>query len=181
MNAHPANRRHISRAAPVLLVLLGIAILFVGAPASVSAEDPHPPTNARPPNPPSRLQLSPGGSGELVASWRAPYDDGGSAITAYRVQWKSGSEDYDDSGSATRQAVIDDPSELTYTIRGLNDGTDYTVRVIAANAVGDGPPPSNNRPRRNRVLILSPRMKRMAQGWATGRTGFTPGGTATGR
>ena len=73
-------------------------------------------------------------------SYRAPSSDGGSAITGYKVQWKSGSEGYDDSSSSTRQTVIADPASFTYTISGLADGTEYTVRVIATNSVGDGPP-----------------------------------------
>ena len=76
----------------------------------------------------------------MAASWRAPHDDGGSPIIGYKVQWKSGSEHYDDSASSTRQAVITDPNRLGHTIRGLSNGTEYTVRVIATNSVGDGPP-----------------------------------------
>ena len=133
-----ANRRLTLRTATVLLALVGLAILLVGAPP-VSADDP-PPPHAAPPDAPHRLRVSPGGSGELAASWRAPHDDGGSPIIGYKVQWKSGSEDYDDSASSTRQAVITDPNRLGHTIRGLSNGTEYTVRVIATNSVGDGPP-----------------------------------------
>ena len=56
------------------------------------------------------------------------------------MQWKSGSEDYDGSGGSTRQAEITDPASRTHTITGLTDGVEYTVRVIAVNDVGDGPP-----------------------------------------
>ena len=73
-------------------------------------------------------------------SWEAPASDGGSDITGYRVQWKSGSEDYDGSAGSTRQAEITDPASRTHTITGLTDGVEYTVRVIAVNDVGDGPP-----------------------------------------
>ena len=139
MNARPANRRLISRAALVLLALVALAILFVGAPTA-SADDPPQVPSADPPEAPHRLRVSPGGSGELAASWRAPHDDGGSPIIGYKVQWKSGSEHYDDSASSTRQAVITDPNRLGHTIRGLSNGTEYTVRVIATNSVGDGPP-----------------------------------------
>ena len=139
MNARPANRRLISRAALVLLALVALAILFGGAPTA-SADDPPQVPSADPPEAPHRLRVSPGGSGELAASWRAPHDDGGSPIIGYKVQWKSGSEHYDDSASSTRQAVITDPNRLGHTIRGLSNGTEYTVRVIATNSVGDGPP-----------------------------------------
>ena len=133
-----ANRRLTLRTAAVLLALAVLAILFVGTPTA-SADDP-PPPHAAPPDAPHRLRVSPGGSGELAASWRAPHDDGGSPIIGYKLQWKSGSEHYDDSASSTRQAVITDPNRLGHTIRGLSSGTEYTVRVIATNSVGDGPP-----------------------------------------
>ena len=134
-----ANRRLISRSTLVLLALVALAILFVGTPTA-SADEPPSPPHADAPEAPGGLRVYPGGSEELVASWRAPYYDGGSPITEYRVQWKSGSEDYDDSASSTRQAVIADTARPTHTIGGLRSGTEYTVRVIATNIAGDGPP-----------------------------------------
>ena len=92
------------------------------------------------PDAPRSLNVSPDDTGTLDASWEAPASDGGSAITGYKVQWKSGSEDYDESAGSTRQAEITDPASLTHTITGLTDGVEYTVRVIAVNDVGDGPP-----------------------------------------
>ena len=134
-----ANWRLTLRTATVLLALAVLAILFVGTPTA-SADDPPQVPSADPPEAPRGLRVYPGGSEELVASWRAPYAAAGSPITEYRVQWKSGSEDYDDSASSTRQAVIADTARPTYTIRGLRSGTEYTVRVIATNIAGDGPP-----------------------------------------
>ena len=105
------------------------------------------------PAPPQRLNVSHHGTGALDLSWEAPtsdligeingkgtHGDGGSDITGYKVQWKSGSEDYDGSAGSTRQAEITDPASRTHTITGLTDGVEYTVRVIAVNDVGDGPP-----------------------------------------
>ena len=105
------------------------------------------------PAPPQNLNVSLHGTGELDLSWEAPisdlageiggegtHGDGGSPITGYKVQWKSGSEDYDGSAGSTRQAEITDPASRTHTITGLTDGVEYTVRVIAVNDVGDGPP-----------------------------------------
>ena len=103
------------------------------ATASVAAE-----TAA--PDAPQSLNVSPDDTGTLDVSWEAPASDGGSAITGYKVQWKSGSEDYDGSAGSTRQAEITDPASRTHTITGLTDGVEYAVRVIAANYVGDGPP-----------------------------------------
>ena len=170
-----ANRRLTLRTAAVLLALAVLAILFVGTPTA-SADDPPQVPSADPPEAPRGLRVYPGGSQELVASWRAPYDDGGSPITEYRVQWKSSSQNYDDSASSPRQAVIADPARLTYTIGGL--GAEQSTRC------GSSPPTAlatAHRPLRNRQRrIRSPEMNRTAQQEATARTGFTPGGTATG-
>ena len=72
--------------------------------------------------------------------------DVGSYISSFKVQWKSGPQEYD----ATRQAVVA-PEGVTagvaayaympsYDVTGLANGVEYTVRVIATNAGGDGPP-----------------------------------------
>ena len=92
------------------------------------------------PDAPQSLNVSPDDTGALDVSWEAPASHGGSAITGYKVQWKSGSEDYDGSAGSTRQAEITDPAILTHTITGLTDGVEYAVRVIATNDIGDGPP-----------------------------------------
>ena len=92
------------------------------------------------PDAPRSLNVSPDDTGTLEVSWEAPASDGGSAITSYKVQWKSGSEDYDGSAGSTRQAEITDPASRTHTITELTDGVEYAVRVIAVNDEGDGPP-----------------------------------------
>ena len=92
------------------------------------------------PDAPQSLNVSQDDTGTLDVSWEAPASDGGSAITGYKVQWKSGSEDYDGSAGSTRQAEVTDPASRTHTITGLTDGVEYAVRVIAVNDVGDGPP-----------------------------------------
>ena len=102
------------------------------------------------PGAPRSVTVRGGGSGELVVSWEAPSSDGGSAVTGYKIQWKSVEEDYDSS----RQAVVTDQASLTiashrpsylkslpfYTISGLTNGTEYSVRMVAYNEVGDGVP-----------------------------------------
>ena len=75
-----------------------------------------------------------------------PAADVGEYIASFKVQWKSGSQEYD----ASRQAVVA-PEPVTanvafyafmpaYDITGLTNDVEYTVRVIATNAGGDGPP-----------------------------------------
>ena len=76
-------------------------------------------------------------SGTLFITWQEPDSDGGSAITGYTVQWKSGSQSF--GGDPSREHTTMD-SIPDYLITGLTNGTEYTVRVIAVNAVGDGPP-----------------------------------------
>ena len=80
------------------------------------------------PGAPTGLTLTPS-VGALTASWTAPTNDGGSAITGYKVQWES--------------AASPVPSEVTttatsYNIIGLTNGTTYTTRVAAVNAQGTG-------------------------------------------
>ena len=69
------------------------------------------------------------GDGELTVSWVAPTADGGKPVTGYVVQWKADGEDYD----ATREALA---ASSPHTVEGLQNGTEYTVRVVAVNAVG---------------------------------------------
>ena len=72
------------------------------------------------------------GDHRLVSFWDAPGDDGGSPVTGYVVQWKGPGQDYDSSRQAT-------PTGFGYTITGLTNGVEYSVRVVAVNAVGQGP------------------------------------------
>ena len=83
---------------------------------------------------PRNLVVAPvdGREGVLQVSWDAPLDDGGSAITAYRVYWRS---EYSGISSG---ATVTDLANLTYTITGLFDGIPYRVRVRAINGVGGG-------------------------------------------
>ncbi len=72
------------------------------------------------------------GVSQLAVSW-----DAVSGASGYRVQWKSGSQEYD----ATRQHVTDGAT-TSYTILGLTAGTAYTVRVIATRANAEDGAPS---------------------------------------
>ena len=66
------------------------------------------------------------GSTEIGVSWTAV--TGGAS---YKVQWKSDNEDYDTNRQAT-------PTSASHRITGLTNDTEYTVRVAAVNATGDG-------------------------------------------
>ena len=134
----------ILRAVSCLLTLVGLVLLLAAAaPGTATA------TGTAVPEAPRNLRVSPGESGDLVVSWKAPASDGGSAVSSYKVQWKSGSEDYDGAPESTRQTAVADLDRLTHTISDLKDGKKYTVRVIATNDAGDSVPSAeaNSTPR----------------------------------
>ena len=60
----------------------------------------------------------------------------------YKVQWKSGNQKFRNASQDGREAVISGGTTTGYTITGLDNGTEYTVRVLATNAQGDGRPSS---------------------------------------
>ena len=68
---------------------------------------------------------------KLTVSWETV-----TGATGYKVQWKSGSEQYSDSATPSRHATA---AGLSHTIADL-EGIRHTVQVIATNAGGQGPP-----------------------------------------
>ncbi len=80
------------------------------------------------PGSPSKPILYPR-DGSLIVLWRSPADDGGSAITGYRVRYRRGS------GSWTHN----DWQALTrISLSGLANGSVYELQVQARNSVGSG-------------------------------------------
>ena len=73
------------------------------------------------------------GNAQLVVTWTAVDN-----ATGYTVQWMSGGQGYN---TGDRQATVTTGSTTRYTIPGLTNGTEYTVRVIATRTgASDGPP-----------------------------------------
>ena len=71
------------------------------------------------------------GEGRLAVSWDAvPGADG------YRVQWRSGMEQFD----ATREHVVAGATVTDRVIAGLQPGIEYFVRVVATRNGSAGPP-----------------------------------------
>ena len=72
------------------------------------------------------------GANSLKVAWNEA-----AGAHSYKVQWKSGTLDY----HSSRQKVWTDLMKLEYEIPDLEPGTEYTVQVIATNALGkDGDP-----------------------------------------
>ncbi len=69
------------------------------------------------------------GTGRLVALWTAPEDDGGSPITGYELQYRTGG------GAWTEIAPA--PGKHDHTIDGLTNDAEYEVQARAVNEVGD--------------------------------------------
>ncbi len=71
---------------------------------------------------------------QLEVSWSALPEANG-----YKVQWRSGEEEYDEA----RQAVLSGSETVSSTLAGLTAGTEYTVRVLATREGADDGPPSS--------------------------------------
>ena len=94
------------------------------------------PAETRVPDAPGAPEVSAQDSTSLAVTWTEPASDGGSAITGYRVQWKEAAGRWDTPADVSEA----EDTGTSHTITGLTDGTEYSVRVIAVNSVGDGPP-----------------------------------------
>ncbi len=90
------------------------------------------------PSEPRAVRVEPGAAGELDVEWVQPESDGGAEITGYTVQWKEDSDSWDTEADVSEATTTDTSTENSYTITGLSDGTEYTVRIFATNSVGDG-------------------------------------------
>ena len=103
---------------------------------TVTVNDTTPPP---PPPPPPAIRAPPQVIGVMVAPDNAQLVVNWTAVanaTGYKVQWKSGILGY----NTSRQDTITPGTTTSHTISGLNNGTAYTVRVIATRTgASDGP------------------------------------------
>ena len=118
------------------------------------------------PDAPGLLDVSHHDNGALDAYWETPSSDGGSAITGYKVQWKETAGSWDVPADVTETTV----TGTTCTITGLTGGVEYTVRVIATNDIGNGPPsdeatgtPGETTPKPNTPATGAPTISGTAQ------------------
>ena len=83
---------------------------------------------------PSNLQVTQHESGQLRAFWSAP--DSGTPPTGYTVQWKKSEADWADEEDVSEEPV----TATSHIIKGLTDGEEYDVRVIASKDDTDSAP-----------------------------------------
>lgn len=81
------------------------------------------------PGTPTDLAATPG-DGQVTLSWTTP-GNGNSAITAYQYSASAGEDDWQDIPESG-------PSTTSYTVAGLTNGTQYTFKIRAVNAIGAG-------------------------------------------
>ncbi len=99
------------------------------ASAASSAVTPQAPPGA--PGAPTSAAATPG-DGQATVSWTAPSSDGGSPITAYVVTPFV--------GAVAQAPVSSSGTGTSKVVTGLTNGTAYTFRVAATNAIGTGAP-----------------------------------------
>jgi hypothetical protein len=95
-----------------------------------AASNPVTPQTAVPPSAPTDVLARPASSSALV-SWTAPSSDGDSPITGYTITPYV--------GSTAQTPMQAGASATSATVTGLANGTSYTFKVKARNAVGTGP------------------------------------------
>jgi uncharacterized protein (TIGR02145 family) len=97
------------------------AVNAAGSGAEVSVTE----TPRAAPSMPQNFTATPG-NGQVALSWAAPSSNGGSAITGYQVSSNNGS------------TWVTASSSTSHTFTSLANGTSYTFKVRAVNAVGNG-------------------------------------------
>ena len=88
------------------------------------------------PGAPTDLTATTVGSSRIDLSWNAPSDDGGAAVTGYRIEVSP-------DGSGWSDLWVDTPflsTSTTHSNTGLSSGRSQCYRVSAINSAGTGPP-----------------------------------------
>ena len=83
------------------------------------------------PGAPTGLSATANGATQIDLTWTAPADNGGSAITGYKIEWSA-------DGSTNWAELVASHDGTTYSNTGLTAGTTRYYRVSAINSVGTG-------------------------------------------
>ena len=119
----PQNTRHYR--------VYAINSIGTGLPSNVASAT----TEAAPPGAPTELMAQAVDSSRIDLSWKAPSDDGGSAITGYQIEMSL------DGGFSWSRLVANTASTHTgYSDDGLAPGTTRHYRVLAINSIATGAP-----------------------------------------
>ena len=68
--------------------------------------------------------------GDVTLTWNSP-TTGDATIASYRIEWRSGKEQFDSSRSSTAEA-----GATSYTLSSLMNGVEYTIRVVGLDQDG---------------------------------------------
>ena len=90
------------------------------------------PIPAAEPSAPTNLQATVG-NGQISLSWTAPTNNGGAAITDYKVEYQT-------SGGSWQTFADGTSTTTSATVTGLSNGEQYSFQVLATNSVGDSQP-----------------------------------------
>ncbi|MDE0288256.1 MAG: fibronectin type III domain-containing protein [bacterium] len=103
--------------------------------------------------PPQDVRATAMGADKIHVSWLDPVTVGSTAWFEYKVQWKSGTQEYSETRQAVTTGIDEDIVELAvlfgyttlrydlfYRIGGLQTGVKYTVRVIRTGGNGASEP-----------------------------------------
>ena len=85
------------------------------------------------PGVPTGLTATPNGQTRIDLSWSAPSDDGGSAITGYRIEVS------EDNSTWSNLVADTNSTAISYSHTGLTAGSTRHYRVSAINSAGTGP------------------------------------------
>ena len=130
-----SNGRRLMRAAFIALALaLSLATLLATATAALAQTDV--------PDAPTAVAVYSIESQKLEVRWST---SDAANTTSFKIQWKSGSEEFDSTRQLTSDPATSIESDQSTSagdryvdiITGLTNGTEYTVRVIATNSNGD--------------------------------------------
>jgi len=122
-----------------------LALAVVGTLAAVTISHPSAFAQTDVPASPTEVAVYTYKSEQLEVRWST---SDAASTTSFKVQWKSGSEEFDSSRQVTSDPATSIESDQSTSageryaeiVTGLTDGTEYTVRVIATNANGDSEP-----------------------------------------